>query len=176
MHQSLVNDRFGFESDNYIGSTEQPNTWTNTWCEFFGVQRIGFQARLARDRGRIGSQLSKSIDALVGRIQLLLPEPRHPALLHGDLWGGNYLCDSTGNPVLIDPAVYYGHPEADLAMTELFGGFDAAFYRAYRDESPVDSGYSARRDLYNLYHMLNHLNIFGGSYLGSVQSIVASYS
>ena len=175
MHRSLTGDRFGFESDNYIGSTEQPNTWSDSWCEFFASHRIGFQARLARDRGKIDSHLSRSIDSIINRMDSLLVEPDHPALLHGDLWGGNYLCDGSDMPVLIDPAVYYGHPEADLAMTELFGGFTPAFYGAYRDESPLQSGYAGRRDLYNLYHMLNHLNIFGGSYLGSVRSIVSRY-
>ncbi len=175
MHRSLSGDRYGFESDNFIGSTEQPNTWSDSWCGFFASQRIGFQARLARDRGRIDSRLSGSIDTIVNRMDSLLVEPDHPALLHGDLWSGNYLCDESGTPVLIDPAVYYGHPEADLAMTELFGGFPPAFYRAYRDETPLQPGYPERRDLYNLYHMLNHLNIFGGSYLGSVRSIVSRY-
>ncbi|MEE8440737.1 MAG: fructosamine kinase family protein [Spirochaetia bacterium] len=175
MHRSLTGDRFGFESDNFIGSTEQPNTWSDNWCEFFASHRIGFQARLARDRGRIDSRLSGSIDSIVNRIGSLLIEPEHRSLLHGDLWSGNYLCDKSGTPVLIDPAVYYGHPEADLAMTELFGGFPPAFYRAYRDETPLQPGYPGRRDLYNLYHMLNHLNIFGGSYLGSVRSIVTRY-
>jgi fructosamine-3-kinase len=175
MHHSLAGNRFGFESNNFIGSTEQPNTWSDGWCGFFASHRIGFQARLARDRGRIDSGLSRSIDSIVGKMGSLLIEPDYPALLHGDLWSGNYLCDESGTPVLIDPAVYYGHAEADLAMTELFGGFPAAFYRAYRDETPLQPGYPGRRDLYNLYHMLNHLNIFGGSYLGSVRSIVSRY-
>jgi protein-ribulosamine 3-kinase len=176
MHHSLVGDRFGFESDNYIGSTEQRNEWSENWCEFFASRRIGFQARLARDRGRTDAGLSRSIDSLINRIDTLLTEPEHPALLHGDLWGGNFLCDDSGEPVLIDPAVYYGHPEADLAMTELFGGFSPEFYRAYGDEKRLEPGYAERRDLYNLYHMLNHLNIFGGSYSGSVRSIVSHYS
>jgi fructosamine-3-kinase len=175
MHQSLVGERFGFESDNYVGSTEQQNRWAGTWCEFFATRRIGFQTRLARDRGRVDSVLSKSIDSIINRMDTLLTEPECPALLHGDLWGGNYLCDDTGEPVLIDPAVYYGHPEADLAMTELFGGFNPAFYGAYGNELPLHPGYKQRRDLYNLYHMLNHLNIFGGGYLGSVQAIVSHY-
>jgi fructosamine-3-kinase len=116
------------------------------------------------------------IDSIINRIRSLLVEPHRPSLLHGDLWGGNYMCDAAGAVVLIDPAVYYGHPEADLAMTELFGGFRPSFYGGYRNESPLQPGYEDRRDLYNLYHMLNHLNIFGGGYLGSVQSIVAAYS
>jgi len=175
MHRLRTGDRFGFDSDNFIGSTEQPNTPADNWCAFFASHRIGFQARLARDRAKIDLRLSGSLDSIINRMDSLLIEPRQPALLHGDLWGGNYLCDDAGTPVLIDPAVYYGHPEADLAMTELFGGFPPAFYRAYRDESPLQPGYAERRDLYNLYHMLNHLNIFGGSYLGSVRSIVSRY-
>lgn len=175
LHRSRTNDRYGFDGDNFIGSTEQPNAWSESWLEFFAKQRIGFQVRLAHDRKRIDSGLVRSIEKILDRIADILPEPERASLLHGDLWGGNYLCDSEGRAVLIDPAVYYGHPEADLAMTELFGGFRREFYRAYERVNPLVPGYAERRDLYNLYHMLNHLNLFGGGYLGSVRSIVSRY-
>ena len=111
----------------------------------------------------------------MSRFESILPHPESPSILHGDLWGGNYLVDESGAPVLIDPAVYYGHREADLAMTELFGGFPSGFLRAYEDEWPLQPGYADRSALYNLYHMLNHANIFGASYVSSVRSIVRRY-
>jgi fructosamine-3-kinase len=175
LHETNTAERFGFSEDNYIGSTPQPNRWTSSWSEFFREQRIGAQVRLARDHGRIGVPLALRIESILARLDALLPAPRCPALLHGDLWGGNAMCDSAGAPVIFDPAVYYGHPEADLAMTELFGGFGPRFYRAYDEVSPLEPGYAERRDLYNLYHMLNHVNLFGSGYLGSVTSIVRSY-
>ncbi len=176
MHDELTGERFGFPKDNFIGSTPQPNSWRDSWCEFFAEVRLGFQVRLAVDHGRVDARTAQNIESIMRRAGEFLVEPAAPSLLHGDLWGGNYLCDATGEPVLIDPATYYGHPEADLAMTELFGGFRPDFYRAYEAESPLAPGYKTRKDLYNLYHMLNHLNIFGGSYLGSVQSIAARYA
>ena len=109
------------------------------------------------------------------RADRYLAEPEHPSLLHGDLWAGNYLIDAKGHPWLIDPAAYVGHAEADLAMTELFGGFDRAFYEAYADAAGIDPGYADRRDLYNLYHLLNHLNLFGGGYLNAVRRVLDRY-
>ena len=117
----------------------------------------------------------KGIESICRRIADLLPEPENPSLLHGDLWSGNFMVDQKGNAVLIDPAVYYGHREADLAMTELFGGFNKSFYDKYIDVYPLQKGYGQRKDLYNLYHMLNHLNLFGSSYAGSVRSIISTY-
>lgn len=112
----------------------------------------------------------------MGRLPALLTEPAKPSLLHGDLWGDNYMIDRNGTPWLIDPAVYVGHPEADLAMTELFGGFDQSFYGAYRVIIPTDAGYKERRDIYNLYHLLNHLNLFGGGYLSSARVVINRYA
>ena len=112
---------------------------------------------------------------LLDRLPDLLPEPKAPSLLHGDLWSGNFITGTDGRAWLIDPAVYVGHAEADLAMTELFGGFSDRFYAAYREVSPLDPGYRERRDLYNLYHLLNHLNLFGAGYLSSVMEIVRRY-
>ena len=176
MHRELTADRFGFARDNFIGSTPQPNSWRDSWGEFFADVRLRYQVRLAVDHGRVDGGTARQLESVIQRADHLLVEPAAPAVLHGDLWGGNDLCDSGGDPVLIDPAVYYGHPEADLAMTELFGGFRPAFYRAYRAASPLAPGYDERRDLYNLYHVLNHLNIFGGSYLEGVRRIAARYA
>jgi len=175
MHLRGRGDEFGFSMDNYIGSTPQPNDKSSDWLRFFAEKRIGFQVKLALDSGKLDSRLASDVEYIQSRLSQLLPDTDHPALLHGDLWGGNHMVDDRGKPVLIDPATYYGHREADLAMTRLFGGFPRAFYEAYEDTWPVEPGFNERADLYNLYHMLNHLNIFGGGYLGSVRSIVQSY-
>lgn len=178
MHRSNRDTRCGFDRDNHIGATEQPNGRLNDWHEFFSERRIGFQARLARDRGLLDRATAMRADRLSSRLPALLPPPDggEASILHGDLWGGNYLVGEAGEPVLIDPAVYYGHREADLAMTELFGGFGDAFYRAYEDEWPLEPGYRDRRDIYNLYHLLNHLNLFGSSYHGQCVAILQRYS
>jgi protein-ribulosamine 3-kinase len=175
LHRGRQCPRAGFDGDNYIGSTPQENPWTGSWIAFFREHRIGFQLRLAVRRNRLDGPSAKGIERLMQRLEELLPEVDQKSILHGDLWGGNVMVGSDGGAVLIDPAVYYGHREADLAMTELFGGFSRRFYDAYREAWPLVPGYSDRRDLYNLYHLLNHLNIFGGSYLSSVNGIVARY-
>ena len=165
--------RFGFLQDNFIGARGQVNTPAEKWISFFRENRLAPQFKAAdayfssADRTRITKLLDHLDDFLV--------EPEKPSLLHGDLWGGNVLCGADGKAILIDPAAYIGYAEADLAMTELFGGFPPAFYAAYREANPLQDGYEERRDLYNLYHLLNHLNMFGQSYLGAVQSIVAEY-
>jgi fructosamine-3-kinase len=157
--------RFGFGRDNYIGSTPQPNGWMDDWVEFFRERRLGFQIGLARERGLSDDVLDRLVDRLLDRLDERIDLPDEPAcLLHGDLWSGNYMSDDAGRPVLVDPAVYYGHREADLAMTELFGGFDHTFYAAYEAEWPLPPGSPDRRELYKLYHLLNHLNLFGGGY------------
>ena len=165
--------RFGFAKDNYIGAGEQTNTPKETWTEFF------LDCRLVPQFDRAAAYFSreehKTIDCFLNHIDRYLAEPEYPSLLHGDLWGGNYMTDKAGHPWLIDPAAYVGHAEADLAMTELFGGFDKIFYDAYRSTAGIDSGYRDRKDLYNLYHLLNHLNLFGGGYLYSVKSIISRY-
>ena len=120
--------------------------------------------------------MKERISKLLERIDDLLVEPKAPALIHGDLWGGNFIDGDDGSAWLIDPAAYVGHPEADIAMTELFGGFAPRFYHAYRESGLIDEGYETRRDIYNLYHLLNHLNIFGGGYLGAVAGIVKRYT
>ncbi len=155
---------FGWHRDNTIGSTPQINTESADWVAFWRDQRLGFQLDLAARNG-YGGRLQHKGERLLADIGALFAgySPR-PSLLHGDLWSGNYAVDRAGEPVIFDPAVYYGDREADLAMTELFGGFAAGFYAAYRDAWPLDPGYEVRKVLYNLYHILNHLNLFGGGY------------
>ena len=165
--------RYGFLHDNYIGAGFQCNEPAETWTEFFTERRLRPQFEKASSYWDVDER--KRIDRFLDRVDRYLAEPERPSLLHGDLWAGNYMIDSSGEPWLIDPAAYVGHAEADLAMTELFGGFDRRFYDSYRETAGIDPGYADRKDLYNLYHLLNHLNLFGGSYLYSVLSIVRRY-
>ena len=165
--------RFGFTSDNYIGAGVQINTPKDTWTEFFIECRLAPQFKRAETY--FDREERKTIDRFLSRIDHYIAEPEHPSLRHGDLWAGNYMIDKGDHPWLIDPAVYVGHAEADLAMTELFGGFDRTFYEAYRATAGIDPGYRDRKDLYNLYHLLNHLNLFGSGYLYSVKSIINRY-
>lgn len=163
MHASF-NDRFGFECDNTIGSTPQPNAFNDDWIEFWRQQRLGFQLALAKRNGfearmiDAGYRLAEDLGSYFRDYR-----PR-PSLLHGDLWSGNQAADSAGNPVIFDPACYYGDHEADLAMMELFGHPGADFFAVYHEHFPIDPDYPLRRELYNLYHILNHANLFGGGY------------
>jgi len=164
--------RFGWKRDNTIGSTPQHNPWCENWSEFWVEHRLGFQLALAARAG-CGARLTRTGEQLCARVPALLDGHRVvPALLHGDLWSGNYAADESGAPVIFDPAVYYGDREADLAMTRLFGGFGREFYEAYEAEYPLEPGYPLRRDLYNLYHVLNHFNLFGGGYAAQAQSLI----
>ncbi|HTX17791.1 MAG TPA: fructosamine kinase family protein [Bacteroidota bacterium] len=166
---------FGFEEDNYIGSTPQRNLpRTSSWREFFRVHRLEEQFKLAERNGYADERLSKLFARLENKLPELIPEDRaKPSLLHGDLWQGNYLCAEGSIPVLIDPAVYYGDREADLAMTLLFGGFDESFYEAYNEEWPLGAGWERRMELYKLYHLFNHLNLFGTGYYRQVVDAMA---
>ena len=166
-------NRFGFFQDNFIGARPQDNTPTADWISFFRDRRLIPQFKAA-DRYFSDSDRRQNTK-LLDNLEKFLTEPEKPSLLHGDLWGGNVLADKDGKAILIDPAAYVGHAEADLAMTELFGGFPPSFYAAYKEAYKMQAGYEERRDLYNLYHLLNHLNMFGASYLNPVQSIVAEY-
>jgi protein-ribulosamine 3-kinase len=164
--------QFGWFRDNTIGSTTQPNTQQHDWVTFWREQRLGFQLQLAAGNGH-GGQLQRLGEQLLTELDCFFRDySPTPSLLHGDLWSGNYAVSTDGTPVIFDPAVYYGDREADLAMTELFGGFSADFYRAYQNAWPLDAGYRQRKVLYNLYHILNHLNLFGGGYLGQAQSML----
>ena len=172
LHKSADADYFGLDTDNYIGSSPQSNSREITWPRFFAEKRLGFQLKLAVKNGRAVKALTDGLYSIIKRIDDLLPNPGRSYLLHGDLWGGNAITDEAGSPVLIDPAVYYGHYEAELAMTELFGGRGKAFYSAYNEVLPISPEYKKLKHLYNLYHLLNHLNLFGNSYLGSCLEIV----
>lgn len=176
LHRAGTGKRFGFDNDNYLGSTPQPNTWSDDWVEFFRNHRLGHQLRLAERNGH-GGELQRLGGKLLERLGDYLAEPNEPpTILHGDLWGGNYMVAKDGGAVLIDPAVYYGRREADLAMTRLFGGFDRDFYAAYEEVWPLADGSEARLEIYELYHLLNHLNLFGGGYLGGCLQILRRYA
>jgi fructosamine-3-kinase len=174
LHQHTAS-QFGFAHDNYIGSTPQPNRWTADGHRFFAEQRLLHQAGLARRSGLLASGALKQVERLAGRLGELVPV-QPASLIHGDLWSGNAVSDSTGGPALIDPAAHYGWAEAELAMTALFGAFPAAFYRAYQQVRPLEPGYEARCPIYNLYHLLNHLNLFGEGYLGEVLSVLRLFA
>ncbi len=163
--------QFGWQRDNTIGATPQLNTQTTDWVAFWSEQRLGYQLQLAAAHGD-GGQLQTSGEQLRLALPALLDHQPQPSLLHGDLWGGNLGALANGQPVIFDPAVYYGDREADVAMTELFGGFDGAFYAAYREAWPLAAGYATRKILYNLYHVLNHFNLFGGGYLRQAQQMM----
>ena len=173
MHR-ICHDEYGWYRSNTIGATPQDNTCSSDWVEFWRLHRLRFQLELAAHNGAPGRLLSQG-EKLLGVFPALfeshVPEA---SLLHGDLWSGNYAYTPTGEPTLFDPAVYYGDREADLAMTELFGGFEPDFYAAYNNAWPLDSGYRTRKTLYNLYHILNHFNMFGGGYAGQAQRMMDS--
>jgi protein-ribulosamine 3-kinase len=162
---------FGWDRDNTIGATPQENVSDPDWIAFWRERRLGFQLDLAAQNGYRG-RLQEQGRRLLAAFPALIDHAPVPSLLHGDLWGGNIGFDRAGEPVIFDPAVYYGDREADLAMTELFGGFGPDFYAAYQEAWPLDPGYRTRKNLYNLYHVLNHLNLFGSGYLGQAEAMI----
>lgn len=169
LHQAGGSAQFGWQIDNTIGATPQPNPWTDSWADFFAEHRLGYQLALARRRG--GNFPDPAV--VVPKVKELLGDRQPtPALVHGDLWSGNGAILTTGEPVILDPATYYGDGEVDLAMTELFGGFPAGFYQGYHSISPPEPGYQQRKILYNLYHILNHFNLFGGGYQQQAQQML----
>ena len=169
MHRMGSSDHFGWQRNNTIGSTPQINTWMPQWSDFFAQQRIGYQLELAQRRGGNFPAKEQVVEAV--RALLANTQPQ-PSLVHGDLWSGNAAVMVTGEPVILDPATYYGDREVDIAMTELFGGFPASFYRGYEATFPLDSGYKQRKTLYNLYHILNHFNLFGGGYSSQANQMI----
>ena len=171
---------YGFFEDNFIGSTPQYNmaegTERTNWAEFYTSKRLLPQINLAKQNGLLSSALNHKLEQLFVKIpEILKGSEEPPTLLHGDLWGGNFLCDKQGKVVLIDPAAYYGHREADLAMTKMFGGFSPEFYKSYQQHFPLAPRWEYRENLYLLYHQLNHLNLFGSSYLDGSFRLIDYY-
>ncbi len=173
MHRAQA-QQYGWKIANTIGATPQVNTLDGNWCHFWQEQRLAPQLELAARNGYEG-RLQTRGERLLTELPLLLADHQPPAsLLHGDLWSGNYTIDAQGMPVIFDPAVYFGDREADMAMTELFGGFSPDFYHAYREAWPLPPEYAIRKTLYNLYHILNHANLFGGSYISQAENMIDS--
>jgi protein-ribulosamine 3-kinase len=165
---------YGWSRDNYIGTTPQHNTPTESWTDFWRDRRLLPQLEMAKTNG-FGGRLLSTGDRLLDNMEHVMDGYQPPAsLLHGDLWAGNKAFTRDGQAVIFDPASYQGDRETDIAMTELFGGFGADFYAAYEARMPLPDGYRLRRDLYNLYHVLNHLNLFGQAYLGRCESMISS--
>lgn len=169
MHRISSDLGFGWHRANTIGETHQPNDWQESWLTFWRDQRLGYQFRLAKRRGGSFAQQELLLEALP---ELLAGHDPVPALVHGDLWSGNAAITTAGVPVIFDPATYYGDREVDLAMTELFGSFPTAFYDAYKTAYPLSAGYPTRKVLYNLYHILNHFNLFGGGYAAQANRMI----
>jgi protein-ribulosamine 3-kinase len=167
-----IGAHFGFAEDNWIGGSPQFNGWCNEWPQFFADRRLRPQLKWAVGKG-MDSKVAEQGESLADRLAAFFVDHHpQPSLLHGDLWGGNASALPDGTPVIFDPAVYYGDRETDVAMSELFGGFPESFYVAYRKAWPLDSGYETRKTLYNLYHVINHFNLFGAAYLGQVQRMI----
>lgn len=165
---------YGWAADNWIGSKPQRNGWATSWPAFFGEMRLRAQAETVRQRGAWDAAWDPMLDRLGGRLGEILPEAPPASVLHGDLWAGNALPTADGRFALIDPATYIGHREADQAMTELFGGFDSAFYQGYRAAWPLEAGYEERREVYNLFHLINHLT-HGAGYRRPVEATLRRF-
>ena len=161
MHKKSLSNKFGWDMNNTIGSTPQINSWTDDWVEFWTKHRLGYQFELGKRRGGSFPQADELLNAIP---ELLSGHEVQPSLVHGDLWGGNAGFTVDGEPIIFDPATYYGDREVDIAMTEIFGGFSAGFYQGYNEVFPLNDGYEKRKNLYNIYHILNHFNLFGGGY------------
>lgn len=165
---------FGLDEDNFIVTIPQPNQSCDSWLDFFLYQRIDPLLKRALDMHLISLPFLKKIQASYPKFEGIFPQER-PALLHGDLWSGNILCTSQGQPCLIDPAIYFGHREVDLAFSRMFGGFDQTFYESYHASFPLQEGFESRVDLYNLYPLLVHLILFGRSYLPGIESVLRRF-
>jgi len=167
-------EKFGLDHDNFIGSLPQCNNTHFDWVEFFITERLTKQIEIAVNKGAISTSTVKQFDHLYTRFEKFFPK-ESPVLIHGDLWSGNLIADDLGGPCLIDPAVYYGHREIELSMTKLFGGFDNEFYRSYNEVMPLESGFEERVEVYNLYPLMVHVNLFGGHYLQEVEFILRRF-
>lgn len=168
--------RFGFDGDNFLGQTFQPNPMTDDWVKFWSESRLGYQLKLAEANNYGGSELQRLGGDLLNRLDSLIGNSNEkPALIHGDLWSGNWLCDANNQPALIDPAAYFANREAEFGMTTLFGGLPEQFYEAYDEAWPMEQGWRERVSVYRLYHLLNHLNLFGRSYLADCLEILRRF-
>jgi len=167
-------DKFGLDHDNFMGSLVQQNNFHENWNSFFIEERLEPQVRLAREKSAINKSDVLAFERLYQKLDGIFPKTL-PSLLHGDLWSGNFMINHQGKPCLIDPAVYYGHPEIDIAMTTLFGGFSQRFYAAYNHHNPLEKGWQTRLDIYNLFPLMVHVNLFGGGYLSSVRGILGKF-
>ncbi|WP_340105129.1 fructosamine kinase family protein [Rhodohalobacter sp. 8-1] len=174
LHQTEESE-FGLEDDNYIGSLPQSNRKHSAWESFFSEERIKPQLKMAIDSCKMDHSAQKAWGRLSSKLDRLLPKVE-PSLIHGDLWSGNYLFDTNGRAVLIDPAVYYGHPEMDLAFSKMFGGFSSEFYRGYESVSSLENGFEERVPIYNLYPLLVHVNLFGGHYVSQAKRVLDRFS
>ncbi len=168
-------ESFGLDEDNYIGRLPQSNNRHSDWINFFIDERMEPQLQMAMKSGKFGSAITGAFNNMYRKLDEIFPKDR-PSLLHGDLWGGNFFYDTEGTAVIYDPAVYYGHREIELAFTHLFGGFSSAFYEAYNKALPLEPGFKQRKDIYNLYPLLVHTNLFGGSYARQVEGIVTQFN
>lgn len=169
-----TSDKFGLDHNNYMGSLVQTNNFHASWNEFYINERLYPQIELAGKSGQLDKEILRQFESFYAKLDSLFP-PEKPALVHGDLWSGNYLIDENNQPLLIDPAISYANRESDIAMTTLFGGFSDSFYNAYNDAFPLQSGWQQRLDLWNLYPLLVHVNLFGQSYLSQVKSILNKF-
>lgn len=166
-----TNSQFGLEYNNFMGTLVQKNDFRPDWLTFFVENRLQDQVKLAFDKGLLDATLLANFDQLYKRLTNLLPE-EPPSLLHGDLWSGNFMVGERGEPVIMDPAIYFGHREMDIAMMHLFGGFDRKLFAAYHELYPLQRGWEKRIEIYNLYPLLVHVNLFGGGYLSRVKAVL----
>ena len=167
-------ESFGLDHNNYIGSLPQFNSPNSSWVDFFITQRLSVQCKLAHDKGRVDADFVRKFEKLFYNLENIFPQEL-PALIHGDLWSGNYTISPNGNPIIMDPAVYFGHREMDIGMSKLFGGFNDAFYRSYNDEFPLERNWESRIDIANLYPLMVHVNLFGGGYVHQVEGILKRF-
>lgn len=173
LHSNMVSN-FGLDHDNFIGTLVQKNTYKRSWLEFFVENRLEFQYALARNSGLLSPSFRSYLDRLYNNLKNLIPE-ESASLLHGDLWSGNYKLNHLGQACIFDPAVYYGHREVDLAMMHLFGGFDKKLFEAYNEALPLQTGWEERIDIFNLYPLFVHVNLFGGAYVSRLEQVLKKY-